>query len=147
MSLSFNYDVVRTLKYNIRNAGQKKRKAGMKATERVAKKLLKLSQKLVPVDTGNLKESGRVEKSDQGILSYSVVYSATVRDRHENYGKPKSLANVADPDFNYAYAIHEDVPRVYNHPNGGQSKYLEQPYRENKDKFLAEIGNAIRRAK
>lgn len=146
MSLSFNYDVVRTLKYNVRNAGERKRKAGIKATEKVAKKLLKLSQKLVPVDTGNLKQSGRIEKAE-GVASYSVVYSATVRDRHENFGKPKSLANVADPDFNYAYAIHEDVPRVFNHPNGGQSKYLEQPYRENKDKFLAEIGNAIRRVK
>lgn len=146
MSLSFDYRVVRTLTHNVRNAGQRKRKAGIKATERVAKKLLKLSQPLVPVDTGNLKESGHVEKAE-GVASYSVVYSATVRDKHENYGKPKSLANVADPDFNYAYAIHEDVPRVYNHPNGGQSKFLEQPYRENKEKFLAEIGAAVRRVK
>lgn len=138
-----DYSIFERIKVNLQNAGKRKKQKGMKALEECAQDLLKRSQELVPVDTGTLKDSGKVQKyGNQYARWYRVSYSATVRERMERMGK--STQNIKDPDFNYAFAIHEDVPRIFNHPNGGQAKFLEQPYRENEDKYIKYIAKAMR---
>lgn len=142
MSLKFSFEVVETLKTNLRNAGQRKREAGIKATRRAAERLLELSKPLVPVDTTTLKESGKVVQG-KGKAEFSVVYSATVKDRYDNTGK--DISNVKGPDFNYAWIQHEAT--WFRHPNGGQAKYLEQPFEENKQRYLGSIASAMRRTR
>jgi hypothetical protein len=44
----------------------------------------------------------------------------------------------------YATRQHEEVG--YNHPRGGQAKYLEEPFKANIYKYIKNIGDAIRRA-
>lgn len=138
-----DYNIFERLKTNIRNAGKRKQQRGLKALKECTEDLLKRSQELVPVDTGTLKASGKIQRyGNQYARWYRVSYSATVRERLAKMGR--SAENVKDPDFNYAFAIHEDVPRVFMHPNGGQAKFLEQPYRENKDKYIRHIASAMR---
>lgn len=142
MSLNFNFEVVEGIKTNLRNAGKRKREAGIRATRRAAERLLELSKPLVPKDTETLVNSGKVVQG-KGIAEFNVVYSATVEDRYNAIGK--NLDNVANPDFNYAWIQHEAT--WFNHPNGGQAKYLEQPFKENQKRFLGTIASAIRRTK
>lgn len=142
MTLSFNYEVIRGIKTNLRNAGKRKREAGIRATRKAAERLLELSKPLVPRDTDTLVNSGKVVQG-KGKAEFSVVYSATVRDRYDAIGR--DISNVKDPDFNYAWIQHETT--WYNHPKGGQAKYLEQPFEENKRRFLGTIASAIRRTK
>lgn len=41
----------------------------------------------------------------------------------------------------YALRQHE---MDYRHPKGGQMKYLEEPYEDNRDKYIASIKNAVK---
>jgi len=76
------------------------------------------SQELAPVDLGDL----------QGSAFNEVIgLEGTV-----GYVEP------------YALRQHEEMG--YVHPKSGQAKYLEQPYKENLDKYIDDIGDAIRRA-
>ena len=102
--------------------------------------LLELSQPLVPVDTGRLKDSGNVAQN--GPNRVFVHYEAR------------------DPVTGYDYApiVHENL--AYHHPIhyggageghegrydcGGQAKFLEQPFRENITELVNIIANNIRK--
>lgn len=68
--------------------------------------VLDTSQALVPVDIGELETSGKVS-GDNGSLTVAVFY-----------------------DTGNLYAIRQHEDTSLNHPNGGQAKYLEQPFNE-----------------
>jgi hypothetical protein len=48
--------------------------------------------------------------------------------------------------FNTPYAERQHEDMSYNHPQGGQAKYLEQPLNENEDAYVREIIDAVRRS-
>lgn len=111
----------------------KLRTYGWIGCRKAAEWLLAESKKLTPIKTGFLhKLGGRVEKIDSRSnkrVTYQVIYEAYAPWSRLSDGKR----------YNYAWRIHEDLS--LNHPNGGQAKYLEQPYRENKA-FLFDIVRA-----
>ena len=76
------------------------------------------AQRLAPVDTGDLRGSAysEVEGMD-GYVGFTEIY---------------------------ALRQHEDVEN--RHPRGGQSKFLEQPYKENADKYTKAISDAVKKA-
>lgn len=78
--------------------------AAFKGIKKLGEVILGESQKLVPVDTGTLKNSGTTRSNK---LEKSVTIS---------YNTP------------YARKQHED--NTLNHPRGGQAKYLERPFNE-----------------
>jgi hypothetical protein len=88
-----------------------------------AEVLLAASQPLVPVEHGDLRDSGHVEHDGHGA---AVVYSAT---------------NEAD-GFNYAAKQHED--ESLNHPNGGGAHYLSDPMRTERGGILAAMAAKVR---
>lgn len=108
----------------------------------VASDLGEKSQALAPIESGDLGESLQVMKL--GDKHYNVNYTAI------------------DPETGYDYAVrqHEDLelrhdrtdgyiirsgPRAgqtVNRVAGGQAKFLEQPFRENVDKYVQIIANA-----
>ena len=47
-------------------------------------------------------------------------------------------------DLPYAARQHEHTE--YNHPRGGEAKFLEKSFNENQQNYIDEIGNAIARA-
>lgn len=81
--------------------------------------LLSESNKLVPLDEGTLQDSGTATV-DEAAMTGNVTY-----------------------DTPYAIIQHEALD--FLHPNGRRAKYLETPWMDNADKFLAIIGEQIRR--
>jgi hypothetical protein len=77
------------------------------------------AQQLAPVDTGDLRGSASSEV------------------------KTVSGGFVAEVGFNEPYALRQHEELGYNHPKGGQAKYLEGPLIENQDKYFAAIKNSI----
>jgi len=67
------------------------------------------ADELVPVDTGNLRSTQQVVPSKMGTKNMSVEIA---------YGGPSAA---------YALVQHE---KDFNHPEGGQKKYLEVPFLE-----------------
>jgi hypothetical protein len=89
------------------------------------------AKELVPIDTGNLKSSGdtTVPKS---------LNSDRVRVETSFGGPTKESKEGA----NYALIQHERLD--FNHPGGGQAKYLEQPFVEETSKWPEELVRRVR---
>lgn len=79
----------------------------------VAMDLKSKSVPLAPVDTGSLRASAYV-------------------DPRNNY---------VEVGYNEKYAIKQHESLDFNHPRGGQAKYLEQPFKENIERYIAYIAN------
>ena len=98
-----------------------------KATARVAKaindsaqEIHNESQRVVPVDTGNLRGSARIERASSDNLRATISYGGSAAD--------------------YALAVHEA------HPDGSKRKYLERPAREYATAFLEAVASEISEA-
>lgn len=52
----------------------------------------------------------------------------------------------AEIGFREVYATRQHEELEWQHPNGGQAKYLEQPYKENLPKYTDMIANAVKEA-
>ena len=91
--------------------------SGGKAVKDVAFDLLGKAVELAPVDKGDLKGSGSV----------------------------KIEKNIASVGFEEPYAIKQHEHLEYEHPKGGQAKYLEQPFRENYDKYINQIAEEFKK--
>lgn len=85
----------------------------MKGIEKAMGIIYDASQPLVPVDTGALKRSGKIEEVDKGLK---------IKYHSEN---PKN-------GYNYAVIQHENTS--FNH-RVGQAKYLEDAIKNNLDKI------------
>lgn len=77
------------------------------ALEEFADNIFEVSQDLVPVDTGELKSTGKREKAETNGIEVSVEIAYTAE---------------------HALHVHEDLE--VQHPRG-QAKYLEEPMNEN----------------
>ena len=93
-----------------------------KSVTEVCADLLGESQPLVPVDTAALVGSGSFDVEQVGDTVQGSV----------GYNTP------------YALKVHED--RTMNHPNGGQAKYLTDPFEQRKDKYREKIRQDAQRA-
>lgn len=117
-------------------------KGAVKGVQEVAMDLLRRSVRLAPVDTGDLRGSA----------------SATVNDTTVAKGTPEggveAVAGVQPPlkggrvegvvKFNEEYALVQHEMVEYEHPRGGQAKYLEQPFLEQQANYREHIARAIR---
>jgi hypothetical protein len=101
-----------------------------------ATKILNESKKLVPVDTGALRNSGKVEGPtvDSNGVEVEITYGGA--------------------GIQYAGVIHEDMSlshsptlntAITKKPRRGQAKYLETPVKANEDDFARDV--AVRYAR
>jgi hypothetical protein len=91
-------------------------KAVNKALKKITEDLKGKAQRLAPVDLGDLRGSAFAEVNDlDGTVGFTEPY---------------------------ATRQHEEIS--YNHPKGGEPKYLEKPYKANRDKYIKAIGDAIK---
>lgn len=89
------------------------------------------SYHLVPVDTANLRNT-------QDIVFQKSLNQKQARAKI-TYGGPTQNS----PDgANYALIQHERLD--YAHPNGGQAKYLEQPFLEETSKWPGALAERVR---
>jgi hypothetical protein len=80
---------------------------------------------LVPIETGNL-------RSSQDII----------RQKSLNQTQVRAEITYGGPAVQYALVQHERLD--YNHPGGGQAKYLEQPFLEEVSDWPTGLANRIR---
>ena len=76
------------------------------------------SQRRAPVDTGDLRGSA--------------------------YTKQDGLT--AEVGFSSPYAVRQHENMQYKHKRGGEAKYLENPFKERRDRYLKDIGDAVKKA-
>ena len=86
-----------------------------------AEVVLEDAKSLVPVKTGALRDSGRIEPGLGDLPSVTIAFGGDGVD--------------------YALRVHEDLEM--RHPNGGIPKYLEEAYLRNEDYLLRLIGERI----
>ncbi|MDP4143183.1 MAG: hypothetical protein Q8936_01695 [Bacillota bacterium] len=102
--------------------------------------LLGKSVELAPVDTGDLRGSGSANiqgvQIAKGNKEGNISVTGTVHD-------DTVLAGTVG--FNEPYAVRQHEHTEYKHPQGGESKYLEQPFRQNINKYIDHIADANRR--
>ena len=121
------------------------------ATAAASKYTWKKSQKIVPVETGALKRSGRRKieyKKDLGMAVAELSYGFTgatrgyAADASGNLSGKLKLGR--DPN-KYAAAVHE-MTGPFKDPTtpGTEPKYLEKPVAENRQEFFNTMGKHIR---
>lgn len=88
------------------------------------------SQILVPVDTGTLKRSGRVEEPEVAGDTVSVTVGYGYGDEYP------ARVEATDPDDHTGYAVYVHEIARYRHAPPTQYKYLEKPVRA----FEPELG-------
>lgn len=105
----FTFAGLKELRSNLQAVQRSTREAMILAGVKHAHRVMAASKQLVPVDTAQLMISGEVlepEVTDAGV-TIALVYGTS------------------EPTSNYAIVQHERLD--FNHPSGGQAKYLEQP--------------------
>jgi len=108
MGVSFSYQPPRV------DAAALIHTAAKAAEKAVADEVLDQSQPLVPVEYGVLAASGRVVEDTTGTAV--------------TYGRDDDGSAHHAPSNQYAVKQHEDLE--LHHPNGGQGKFLEQPFNQ-----------------
>jgi hypothetical protein len=101
----------------IMSLGQQYINAATVAIQHEAEYEFDLTQDQVPVDTGELKRSGRLEGPDTGMSMTTVSIA---------YGGPAGSGPTQTKDVDYAFVVHE---RLDVHHPIGKAKYVEDPVR------------------
>lgn len=95
------------------------------------------SQQRAPVDTGDLRGSVEVkidgEQYAHGEKSGGITITSTLPD----------TATKGEASYNTKYAANQHEHTEYDHPKGGQAKYLESVLVEEKDRILKLIAEGI----
>lgn len=109
------------------------------------------SQQRAPVDTGDLRGSVKVEINGETYAEGEKVNNDSSENKKQKVKIPNREINIigALPEhatkgsvsFNTKYAAQQHEQINYNHPNGGQAKYLESVLIENQDRILQLIAN------
>jgi hypothetical protein len=116
MSVNATLEGVGKIVQEFRKLEQAAKQRTVTAINRVAGEIFAQSQREVPVDTGNLRASGRITAANEQNLTSTLSYGGTAAE--------------------YALAVHER--------HATQSKYLEKPFRENQQRFREEMINAAK---
>lgn len=112
------------LKRSLENLARQFPKETGKALRSVGtEKIYEPSQALVPVETGALRDSGRIRATTAQSRGVSLKIS---------YGGSEAP---------YAVIIHEDLR--LKHPNGGSAKYLERPLMQAKPTIGRDLAGEI----
>jgi hypothetical protein len=88
----------------------------------VGEDLMGKSQALCPVLEGDLRGSANVKVGRSGTKPFVEV------------------------GYNMVYARYQHEGTWFNHPQGGQAKYLEQPFKDNVDRYIKAIESDINKS-
>lgn len=89
------------------------------------------SAQLAPVDTGDLRNDCHAEIN--GVTVFA--------DKKQSGTAPTSPQLTATIGYSLPYALRQHEELDYNHPKGGQAKYLEQPFLENEAKYIKALAD------
>ncbi len=108
------------------------------------------AQRLAPKETGHLRESAYTKFEGEGTnkMTATVGFNATVESRGAGKSKKKRMAKLKEivesgaEAVSYAIIQHE---RTDFHHTDGQAKFLETPFKENRDKYIKWVEKDIRK--
>lgn len=120
---------INSIRRNLRNMRTEVRKKTIEAFEDVVLDLADKSMNLAPVDTGKLRKS---VDPDVKIRGHKITASVTFSAKNPETG------------YDYALIQHEDL--TFKHPKGGQAKYLEQPLKENQERYKKYVADKVKEA-
>lgn len=112
-------DGLREVEMRLRREVARIEELAAEGVREVAFNLWERSVDLAPVDSGDLRGNAHADPEDASGLAWVV-------------GFPEP----------YALIQHENME--FNHPRGGQAKYLQQPFEENVDNYIEHIRNKLR---
>jgi hypothetical protein len=103
--------------------------------------LTRRSVELAPVLTGDLRGTGRGEINGLEVAKGSKDGSIQVTG-----SAPKTASELSGSvSFGTPYARYQHEGLDFKHPQGGQAKYLEQPFLENQEKYLQHLRNSVQK--
>lgn len=114
---------LREIKEDLRQMLREHKTLALQDLESVADQIYEGAQARVPV------ASGELQASIQVAVSRSSRYPGII-----------ATAEAHNPRTGYDYALIQEVNEEYEHPNGGQAHYLEEPFREAVDEFYERRG-------
>lgn len=120
MARSGNISGINAVIQNLQNIRTNVQNKVVQAVTESCLDLQRRSVELAPVDTGDMRGSAKTD-----VEANSNQVKGTV-------------------SFNTPYALEQHETLWYNHPRGGQAKYLEQPARENEERYKNNIKDATR---
>jgi hypothetical protein len=113
-----------------------------KELKKVALDLQGKAQRIAPIDLGDLRGSAFAVVGKEMVSQQEKDKDPkSVRMGLPTAGGLEAIVGFAEP---YALKQHEEVG--YRHPKGGQAKYLETPYKQNRDKYVDYIAKAVKKA-
>lgn len=101
------------------------------------------AQRRAPVDTGDLRGSAYATVDGKDVTQNA---SADKHPKTRRTSKPTAKKMQAIVGFTEPYAIKQHEDLTLKHERGGEAKYLENPYKEKKDMYLKDIGDAVKKA-
>jgi hypothetical protein len=111
----------------IKNVPDTAREAAAGAINDAAQDLKAKAVERTPIKTGDLRGTAFADEATPDNLDAAVGFG---------YAGTRQ--------FKYALRQHEEL--TWKHPQGGEAKYLENPFKENVDKYTAHISEAVKKA-
>jgi hypothetical protein len=140
-------------KWRIKEAVKIAEEASLEALRAGAEKILTEAISEAPVDTGTLRRSGTVTVG--GLPPDSeAIYKASKRKKEggERKSHKKAFAEKVGKEkavyisFNTPYARRQHEELGYNHPLGGNAKFLEGPFTRNEEKVIKYANLKLKKA-
>jgi hypothetical protein len=140
-------------KWRIKEAVEIAEEASLEALRAGAEKILTEAIDEAPVDTGTLRRSGTVTVG--GLPPDSeAIYKASKRKKEggERKSHKKAFAEKVGKEkavyisFNTPYAKRQHEELGYNHPLGGNAKFLEGPFNRNEEKVIKYANLKLKKA-
>lgn len=100
------------------------------------------AQMLAPVMTGDLRGSAFVVVGK--VLVAEPLDDSDPKSIRGDIPKAETLEAIVG--FSEPYALRQHEETGYRHPKGGQAKYLETPYKQNRDRYVKYVQEEIRKA-
>lgn len=96
---------------------------------------------LAPVKDGDLRGSGRGEINGRTVAEGKPNGSVSAKGSAPEAERLEGIVSFSTP---YAVRQHEELS--YKHPQGGQAKYLEEPFSKNQDKYIKNLSESVRKS-
>lgn len=114
---------LREIKEDLRQQLKEHHALALKELQPIADEMYADAVSKVPVKTGELRDSILV------TISRNARYPGIV-----------ATAEAHNVKTNYDYALIQEVAEEYEHPNGGQAHYLQEPFEKAVDEFYRKMG-------
>ncbi len=120
--------------------------AGLEALRIGGEAILTESIDETPLETGTLRRSGTVTVG--ALPDHQAVFAASEagNDHKGAFNKPVGTEKGVYVSFSTPYARRQHEELGYHHPVAGKAKYLEDPFRRNRQKVLKLTEQRMRKA-